>query len=543
MFTDALELSLSVTPAQGGNTIDIPGANVRAFRLELHAYGFNCEADFLVSCEKETDSLFDTFIKKDLLSITLKIAPHFKPSDAKGDPLTLTGLVTSKAILLEATAENVHLKDNPLLYRYYRVAFSDAAQVVWGSHYPYDLFVGKTFKDVLDAHKGDKITLKYDWEALNTAFPIITVPTGRDADGGSFYEFVIWYCFTQNGVWTYDTAQNSYTISGAKDAQGEVQQIDRLDIEAARVDLPETPRFNVNVLNGYSEDPKRQEVTQDQAIAGAHQDYLDRYPIAADFQARQTLESQRLFARDQELHLTFRRFPSITCRPGAMVQIQGGLWSKHILPYGKTCRVRSLIMEARATNPELTADHNLPFTRYDLNLESRLEAQAEKYALLPPFRTPRFPVLVEGRIVSEQGDEDAETYQIYQDADTSQDEYKVTIPLWDNQQIVAPFEPNLLGGHFYFPIYKKARVLVALHFHRATIERFLDWRAEARLPADTQGNQIVMGKTAKSNTALSHTYVDQKPVFSVHRKSDQDTEIITLSEGSLVLQTKEEDSQ
>jgi hypothetical protein len=542
MFTDALEINLEITPAQGGNGVKIPGANVRAFRLEVHSYGFTCETDFVVSLEKETDTLFDTFVKKDLLSVVFKISPHLKPADADPDPLTLQGLVTFKAILLERTAENVHLQSNPVLYRLYRISFSDSAQAIWRQHYPYDLFVGKAFKDVLDAHKGDKISLKYDWDPLNTQFPIITVPAGRDAGGGSFYDFVMWYVFQQNGVWTYDTMQNSYTISGAKDAQGSAQSLDRLDIEECRADFPETIRFNLNVLNGYSEDPKRQEVEQDQAVPGVHQDCLDRYPIAADFQDRQSLETQRLFAREHELHLAFQRFPCITYRPGTLVQVQGGLWSDRIFQHGKTYRVRSVRIDGQATDPEVTADHNLSFTRYDLNMESQLETQAEKWVALPSFQPPRFPVKVEGKIVSEQGDEKAETYQIYQDADTSQDQYKVTIPLFNNQQVVVPFEPNLLEGHFYFPVYKGARVLVDLFFHQAGINRFLDWRPEARLPAETQGNQIIMGKTSSSNTALSHTYVDEKPVFKVYRTSDKDTEMITLSEGSLVLQTKDEDS-
>lgn len=541
MFTDALEIQLQITPSQGGEPVKVPGANVRAFRLEMHSYGFTCQADFVVSSEKETDKLFETFVKKDMISAVLKISPHLKPADAKPDPLTLQGPVTFKAILLERTAED-HLQSKSILYRYYRVVFADVAQVIWRQHYPYDLFVGKTLKDVLDAHKGDQITLKYDWDPLTTQHPIITVPTGRDGGGASFYDFVMWYLSCQNGVWTYDTMENNYIISGAKDKQGSPQRIDRLDIEECRTDFPETVRFNVNILNGYSEDPKRQEVQQNQAVTGVHQDYLDRYPIAADFQDRQTLETNRLFAREHELHLTFRRFPCITFRPGSLVQLQGGLWSDHFYQHGKTYRVRSVVMDGHATDPELTADHNLSFTRYDLNMESRLETQDEKWVPLPPFQPPRFPVLVEGKVLSEQGDEKAETYQIYQDADTSQDQYKVKIPLFADQQVVVPFEPNLFQGHFYFPVYKNARVLVGLFLHRATIDRFIDWRPEARLPVDTQGNQIIMGKTSASNTALSHTYVDEKPVFKVFRTSDKDTELISLSEGSLVLQTKEDES-
>ena len=132
--------------------------------------------------------------------------------------------------------------------------------------------------------------------------------------------------------------------------------------------------------------------------------------------------------------------------------------------------------------------------------------------------------------------------QIYQDADTQRDQYKVTIPLWTNQQVVADFEPVFFSGHFFFPAYRNERVLVRLQLHSAAIDRFLDWRANARVPMDSQGNRLLMGQTATSQTTMSHSYVDSKPVLSVQRTSDKDLQIIKLAEGSLLLQTKQEES-
>ncbi|MEN6486528.1 MAG: hypothetical protein ABFD98_16755, partial [Syntrophobacteraceae bacterium] len=158
------------------------------------------------------------------------------------------------------------------------------------------------------------------------------------------------------------------------------------------------------------------------------------------------------------------------------------------------------------------------------------------------FKSPSFPIFVEGKIVSEQGDTNAETYQIYQDANTKQDQYKVSIPLWSDQQVVAAFEPFYFSGHFYFPAYKNERVLVSLGLHTATIVRFLDWRANARLPMDSQGNRLLMGQTATSQTTMSHSYVDSKPVLNVQRTSDKDLQVIKLSEGSLLLQATQDES-
>lgn len=179
--------------------------------------------------------------------------------------------------------------------------------------------------------------------------------------------------------------------------------------------------------------------------------------------------------------------------------------------------------------------------RYNLEMSSQLEPKSEEWLSLPPFKTPLFPLYVEGKVVSEQGKKEEETYQIYQDKKTSLDQYRVAIPLWNKQEVVVPFEPNFFTGHFYFPDYKDARVLVALDFHSGRIERFLDWRPGARLPMDTQGDHILLGKTDKSQTSVQHIYVDDKPVLHVKRTSDKDTEMIKMVEGSLILETKEEE--
>jgi hypothetical protein len=118
----------------------------------------------------------------------------------------------------------------------------------------------------------------------------------------------------------------------------------------------------------------------------------------------------------------------------------------------------------------------------------------------------------------------------------------VKIPLFEDQIIPAPFNPNLLPGHFYFPAYKGERMLVALDFQRAWIKRFLDWRTGARMPQDGQGVQLLVGKTPENGTALKHYYTDDKPVLLMQRTHDKDTQKIQLNEGTLLIQVKEEQS-
>jgi len=57
---------------------------------------------------------------------------------------------------------------------------------------------------------------------------------------------------------------------------------------------------------------------------------------------------------------------------------------------------------------------------------------------------------------------------------------------------------------------------------------------------DSQGNHMLLGKSAKSQTSLRYVYVDDKPVLEMKRTSGKDTEMIKMVEGNLILETKEE---
>ena len=202
--------------------------------------------------------------------------------------------------------------------------------------------------------------------------------------------------------------------------------------------------------------------------------------------------------------------------------------------------MRDIFIQAKAVDEGPDADHNMEYSRYNIDMRSRLELKDEEALNLPPFKAPSYPIHVEGKIVSEQGSDEEETYQIYEHPQSALDQYRVKIPLFEDKEIVVPYEPLFAPGHFYFPAIKEERVLVSLDFHSAQIERFLDWRPHGRLPMDTQGNHLLLGKTASDKTSINHVYEDNKPQLNVKRTYDSDTEKIQLHEGRIVLETKEE---
>jgi len=541
MFTDSLEMELKLTIEE--KIIIIPGGNIKTLKIDNTSYGFECMLSFWVASETKPDELFPFFLKPDLMEAKLKVISRFAAKEEDIESLDLKGLVTQKKILIERVIENIEIKGDPVFYRHYQILFADTAFVLWHQHFPNDLMTQSSIKDLLDAHKGQKVTLEYDWDILEDKFAINTLPLGRENNKNvSFYDFVCWYVSSLNGVLAYDSKKDIYTISNKKNEDDRPISMNKQEVEDIRIDFPETIRHKVNLLNGYSENPEHRLIIQEQSVDGVLHEYLERFPIASDFENLGSLETEKLKYREHELFVLFRRFPLMTYRPGCLIKLESNTWSDKIFPYGKIYRVRNIVLDASSADDEVTADHNMSYAKYNITMTSRLELKSETWASLPPAKNPIFPLYVEGKIVSEQGKDEEETFQIYQDPDASVDQYKVAIPLWDQQEVVIPFEPIFSSGHFYFPAYKNARVLVALNFHSARIERFLDWRPGVRLPMDTQGNQLLLGKTEKSQTSITNVYETEKPVFKMKRTSDQDTETITMTEGSLILETKEEDN-
>ncbi|MCY1075145.1 hypothetical protein [Archangium lansingense] len=541
---DRLVVSLSLSI--DGTTHTLPPGNIQSFELELHTWGLEGRVEFILADTQghggqQKDALLADFLKPDLAEVTLELKAVHTDAPKRPTPTSLKvkGLVADKTLTeLPATPA----AGTPLLHRRYGVRFVDAARLLWSQHFPCVLYTQKTFQDVLDAHKGEKISLTYDWDAvLGATRPQLFLGLGPEADA-SFYDLLLWYVDAHNGVLTYDYESQGYKLSAAKDTQGTPLEPRAADVASLEVVFPEVIRHDVRVLNAIAEDPTTEDLTQTQAVSGIRQDVLLRTPISDEVQARVDREKARLTARGLELVLDWNRFPALAFVPGTRMKLpstQG--WSAAGVPADETFRVRHMSLRGTAMDVQLDSGLDSPDAGFHFQMRTRLELQDETFLELPAYTPPRYPRYVEGTIVSEVGEDADETWQAYTDSDTSLDQYKVKIPLWDDQVITVPFNPNLLPGHYYFPAYKGERVLVALDFQQAWLKRFLDWRAGARMPQDGQGVQLLMGKTTQSGTAMKHFYEDSKPVFQLMRTNDKDTGTLRIKEGSLFIQVKEEE--
>lgn len=538
-FTGDLTVTLVLTIA--GQTHTIPAGNVKSLELSLYPYGFSGKASFVVSCEESTDALFLPMTQNDLIEVSLQVEAYSNDAAAAISPLTLSGLVTTRGFS-EQTLSNVLKTQNLMLHRHYHLTFADPAQVLWKQHYPCDLLTDSTLKALITAHNSAKIDLLYDWDVLDKTYPVLALSLGAPGNLASFYDYLLWLVDNNNGVFSYDVAKNQYSLSAAKSDSGEAQSLNPLEISAFGVDFAEIRRHQPNVLNAYSESPQTTAITNAQVASPIRRDYIARYPIAADMQARVTLETARLKQHLHEVWVEYNNFQMQITAPGQLVDFKGSsAWNSSLFVQANTYRVKEWRLVAGSVEQELTLDLNNTYSCYEIEHSLRLESSLELCAALPPYVLPVYPFFVEGKVVSEQGEDADVTYQFYTDQDTSINYYQISIPLWASKKVRAAYQPNLDTGQFYFPPYKNARVLVGLGFDSAFIADFLDWGSGTALPMDSQGNQLVMGKSTTSQNIIKHSYVDSKPELQIQRTDDKDTELLQFSNGYIILQTQQEE--
>ncbi|QRN93332.1 hypothetical protein JRI60_29535 [Archangium violaceum] len=527
------ELQLELTLTIGGKSFSIPGGQVKHVSARLANHGFAASVSFWTALEKKDAPLFTAFQKPDLVQVRLAVTAVDPELDSPPAPLVLQGIARSRRLVADTHGST---KGTERVFRNYTLEFADPAQVLWRQHRPVELHTDISMAEIIDAHKAS-LQINQDWAVLRQKMPMLCLALGADAPGVSFYDFVLWYVDANNGVWSYDNQKNEYLLADSKPS-GKVAPLDRLRVADVRVQLPPTIRHGTRVLNALANGPTTTPIEQNQAVAGVSHDVMLRTPITAQAEQRQKLEKTRLQVRQRQLQVSFNRFPSVDVFPGAMLRLEGPHWPSAFTGRDEDQRVLELSLEAHAERDSQHDEQQNTVAGYQVLLSARLESASEALVSLPPYRTPRYPIHVEGLVHSPGGEAPDRRYLIVDDEKTSLSYFRMTVPLW-NQTVSVPAEPIHFPGHFFFPPYKNTRVLVELHFDRADLIRFLDWKEGVRTPQDGQGDQILLGWNKTSQTAFTHDFQDEKPVWRMHRTSGGDTQIIRMGEGHLFIQVKE----
>lgn len=540
-FTDRLAIAVKLTIA--GTEHKIPGGAVKRLELELEPFGFRGELEFVLLDDLAhggafTDELQASFLAPGPVDVRVELAGVYDQAESATSPekLVISGLAIRRSVIELPTWGR---PDRPILARRYRLSLVDPARALWTQHFPCRLYTQETLANVVRAQVGEKINVEFNWADLAATRPLIFLHLPVE-HGASFYDFVVWYAERKGGLFTYDYVAAGYDLRSDWDASGEPKGLFGDDIAGVEIVVPPAPSHAVEVCNTFANGPRTETLTQPHATSAIRHDYLLETSISQDVDDRVELEKLRLKLPKLEAELTFGRMPVVRLVPGGRVRLAAAnRWDKGSAFVGKTWRVRRVSLRAIASAEPVDADLQIASTGYEVLLSARLVADDDARPCHPTFRCPRYPGHVEGKIVSEKGEEGDKTFQVYRNEATSLDEYTVEVPAWDKQTVMAPFIPYLGSGNVYVPAYRGERVLLAMGLDYACIARLLEWRDGAALSMDVQGEQILLGKSPTSHTSINHVYEDDKPVFNVARTSAKDTGLLRISEGTLVLRVEE----
>jgi hypothetical protein len=537
VFSDSIAGKLELTIGLNPLATTIPAGDITRFDVRLHPWGLEGEAEFWIVSpgSTEDDGLFSSFMGQDPIKVALTIKRSFDESDATASSVTLKGIVTEKSVD-ERAVEDV--TNAPVLQRKYTIRFMDRAQVLWRQHFPVALYVDKSYQALITDNLPSGLTITHSWSRSSATHPVLALGLGAGGKA-SFYDFLMWLLSKEHAALFYSAADDTYSIKDEKpsDALGIALDAERVGDLVVR--FPATRRDKVRVMNAYSEAATRtKDVANEKAVTGVRSDHLIRSAVSSDLDTRATLETSRTKLRAHEITAAFSSFPTSPPVPGKKITLGEG-WSTALYPSGKTYRATEVRIAAKAEKQEAGANLGEEASRFEIDYELGCELATDLVLPYPAFVAPRWPFHVEGKVLSETGAATDTTYQAYTDQTTSLDRYKVKVPLFSDIKVIVSYEPVTLTGHFYFPAYRDARVLLALHFDVARIVGFLDWKPGARLPLDTQGNHLLIGKGDKNQTSISHVYEDAKPALKIARASQADRQTITISEGTILIETRD----
>lgn len=532
-FEDELACTLTVWAA--GASTAVPGANLKRLALHLAPHGFSGDVAFWVRADDAGETLHGTLAGDDPIELEIGVA-RARYLGTPPPPLTVRGAVVARRFL-ELTTDD--MAGRPIRFRRYTMSLLDPARAAWSIHHPTAVVVDKSLADVIRAQLVGDMTLDVAWPELAQKRALVGL--GLGADDASFHDFVLWLAASRAGHFTLDYATRAYQLADKKPRVAEPATLEREDVAELEVALPEPVRHQRRFLNSWTGSDAVTAVDLTLARPPLTQDVLVHTPIPKEVAALVDRDARRLAAGRHEIVVDFRRYPELLLAPGAGLTLDADTFSAKLAGYAESLRVVDLDLSLRALDESAEFDLELTSTTYKAILRARLEHEDDPRTRVPAFRPPRYPFEVEGQIVSAVGDTGDRAYTVYEDDATSQDRYRVKLATW-NVTIEVPFTPLFQPGHLYFPAYRDARVLVDVGFERARLTQFLDWGPSVRLPLATQGNHILFGKNATSETSLRHWYVDSSPEVQLRRAHSGNIGAVTVKQGLITIETFDDET-
>lgn len=515
-----------------GKNIELPTGNIEKFCLDLRTYGYTSTLQFVTFDKDEIDEMFKApkIIKVTVTFLPIDLQEGTKPI------FEIKGIVTHRSFKrLPATKgkeEQAH--------RSYEIHFCDPAKATWEQHFPTNIYVDESMKDIIEKHVNPEITINYDWDHLEakhptTAFSLPHQPGLSLREQANFYSFMMWYLHQENGMLAYDYKDHNYTITGKKkEASGDPLKIPEWEVMPPLCTIAQVPRYNSKTINHTVDDSNEQDQENEHSFKSVRREVFDSvnhhlYPEHAKEKIQSTLISEK---NEIEVELgNFTKEIQINkLTPGSFVSFVGdqlGNWTRDDVFKDKKFRIRSLYFDAHKMGVSEETDKKIQ--HFGLYVKLKLEEADDTFLEWPQFVPPTYPFYVHGKIFCDIGEKEQSTYKIQTSEQTPKGQYLVVVPIaGKDKKVVAPFVP-FSSGQDYYPLSKDAQVMMSMYFRTAKIDRPIEWDPLARLPVGTQGNQTVFSSNGQNKyTLMRHEYMDGKNSVLTIKQSSSEEQAQTL---------------
>jgi len=414
MFTESLNISLSLT--LDSTTYNIPKGAIKETNLDISSSGFRGSINFIRTTEKKESKFFTQFIKPGLIEFEVSIHGVFNQPAPPPEALKVKGLVTGKSVK-ESTFEGVSTK--PIMYYDYNIDIMDAPQVLWKQHFPIKLYTQKKMSEVIRDNSVKGVSPEMDWEELEKKHDHVCLALGNDKGKASFYDFIMWYTQSRGGICFFDYIKQDLKITDKKQANIPDTILDRHDVEDYHLLIPEILRNNIRIHNSSAELHNTLYLEQDEAVEGISHDRITRTDISNDMEVLKNRQKKNLDIPLSEVDIVFKQFPPKTFFSGSMVKFSKEKWLKNISFNKKTFRVIKIDFHATAINRITESGINAEYAEFNIDMTARMEEKDNPARIFPEFKAPQYPLPVEGKIISEIGNDPDKTYQIYTHEETS----------------------------------------------------------------------------------------------------------------------------
>ena len=540
-FSDNLQINADLTIKGVSHKVD--GSNIKSLNLDLFQWGFTGSVSFYISNYPQKEKLYDSFIKDDLINISINIRYGLTtPKKEKVVPLLLKGIVSDRSYheVSGSYQEDTLLKSHPVLYRIYTVTFTDPAAFYWKQSFPVKLYVDSTYKAVITDQKTTDIAITFDWNVADKVHPQILVSCSDIGRLVSFYDFFVSYVKDNNGYLLYDYQKSSYTLTSKRQKDKDPVSRWALQLGWHDVDLPRVDYSTTSIIDAVAPTPSTQLFANPNAIKPLARDIVRIYATPQLFKEDAALEKQKETQARNPVRWGYSCFPYQISSPNELVHFNGPDWSKQSYLYNKQFRIDRLKLQAELIEEIETDTLNHPNGTYEITYQIDALLDKDTQISYPDVNLPQYPVQVEALVYSDQGKQDESVYMYTEDKNTSARYYQCEVPVWNKLKVRVAHEPDNLNGQIYMPPYKGQKVLLGMYQNSSRILAYLDWRTYASLPLDGQGNHLVFGKSQTDRTTIKHAYTNNIPQLDINRTLQKDTQTISMGDGFIVLHAKED---